>query len=374
MLAIFFNEGDDVACLTNVCVIGEQGENFGAFDPHAAGAGSVIGATDTPAPVAAALATVSVSVSDTDPGLAVSITAAPAESDSRLKISPRARALAERNGVIMEQAVPTGPGGRVIERDVEAFIIEGRRGTSIPADSHKDGPEESDEFEIAALSGVRKAIAKSMYASLMNSAQLTLSTSFDASDVLEFRKRAKVAGDSLVLSAVSVTDIIVLAVSRTLAAHKSLNAHFLEDNKMKLFKDAHIGVAVDTPRGLLVPTISGASGMSLLEISAEARRLYSMCAQGSISPDLFRGASFTISNLGAFGIENFTPILNPPQTGILGVCAVIERWRGGKTYPAMGLSLTFDHRALDGADAARFLKDLTGWLENFRANAILGGP
>ena len=391
LLAVFYREGEDVKCLTNVCVIGEPGEDFSGFNPNEAHVDKIGVKADERTPVAAS-------------GSVFAPVPASPDNGGSVKISPRARALAERSGVVAEHAIPTGPGGRVITRDIEALIADSRlapaskksdiTGSCVtetgiggmaaaskaqtetlpaPVDLHKASPGVDGEFEIIALSGIRRTIAKYMSESLLNSAQVTLNTSFDASDVLEFRNKIKTVGGILNLPPVSVTDIIVYAVSRTLAAHKSLNAHFLEDNNMKIFKDAHIGVAVDTPRGLLVPTIFGASRMTLLEISAEAKRLYSMCEQGSISPDLLRGASFTISNLGALGIESFTPILNPPQTGILGVCALIERRHDGKIYQAMGLSLTFDHRALDGADASRFLKDLIIRLENFSAFLALGG-
>ena len=387
LLAIFFAEGDDAACLANVCVIGEQGEDYGMFNPHGKIAENVLDETDVQAstPVSVPITTES-------------------DYEERFKISPRARALAERSGVIAENAIPTGPGGRIIERDVETLIAQGGHVTPEAEDSYapschitdtgasdmvttdgvqtealsaRDDLHRDDrgigEFEIKPLSGVRGTIAKCMHNSLLNSAQVTLHTSFDASDILKLRKQTKKVGDSLNLPVVSITDIIIFAASRALGAHNSLNAHFLDDNKLKIFKDAHIGVAVDTPRGLLVPTIFGASRMTLSEISAEGKRLYSMCGQGSINPDLLHGASFTISNLGSLGIESFTPVLNPPQTGILGVCAITERTHEKKTYPAIGLSLTFDHRALDGADAARFLKDLKIRLENFSAYAVLGG-
>ena len=151
-----------------------------------------------------------------------------------------------------------------------------------------------------------------------------------------------------------------------------MNAHFLGD-KMALFNNAHIGVAVDTPRGLLVPTLFNANHMSLSELSAQAKVLFEKCKQGSIEPDLLKGASFTISNLGGLGVEMFTPILNPPQTGILGVCNTIERTKNGVPYPALGLSITYDHQAMDGADSARFLKDLVEYLENFTFNLALEG-
>ena len=166
-----------------------------------------------------------------------------------------------------------------------------------------------------------------------------------------------------------MTDIIIYAVSRTLLLHKSINAHF-DGEHMRLYNNAHIGVAVDTPRGLLVPTLFNANKLSLAEISAGAKGLFEKCRAGNIEPDNLKGGTFTISNLGTLDIESFTPVLNPPQTGILGVCSVIERTKGGSVYPAMGLSLTFDHRALDGADAAKFLKDLVEFFENWSDNYV----
>ena len=150
--------------------------------------------------------------------------------------------------------------------------------------------------------------------------------------------------------------------------HRELNAHFLDD-KMLLFNNVNLALAVDTERGLMVPTIFNCDLKSLNEISKEARQLVKMCQTGTINPDLLKGGSFTVTNLGTLGIESFTPVLNPPQTGILGVNTIVRRARevGGEYefYPAMGLSLTFDHRAVDGAPAARFLQELASSLENF---------
>ena len=135
---------------------------------------------------------------------------------------------------------------------------------------------------------------------------------------------------------------------------------------MRYFNTVNLGIAVDTERGLLVPTVFGAEKLSLNELSAEAKSVIKAAQSGSIAPDKLKGASFTVTNLGAMGIESFTPVINPPQTGILGVDAVTYRVKpDGSTYPAMGLSLTFDHRALDGAPAAKFLKALCDNLTNF---------
>ncbi|MBO4261461.1 MAG: 2-oxo acid dehydrogenase subunit E2, partial [Clostridia bacterium] len=128
----------------------------------------------------------------------------------------------------------------------------------------------------------------------------------------------------------------------------------------------NLGIAVDTDRGLLVPTVFGAEKMSLNQLAGESKEVINATKAGSVSPDKLKGASFTVTNLGSFGIESFTPVINPPQTAILGVDCVTYRVKAdGSAYPAMGLSLTFDHRALDGAPAARFLKALCDNLANF---------
>jgi pyruvate dehydrogenase E2 component (dihydrolipoamide acetyltransferase) len=140
---------------------------------------------------------------------------------------------------------------------------------------------------------------------------------------------------------------------------------------MLYYKNVHIGVAVDTDRGLMVPTLFNADLKSLNEISKEIKMLVKECQKGTISPDLLKGGTFTITNLGTLDIESFTPVINPPQTGILGVNNITQRVREidgeYEYYPAMGLSLTFDHRAVDGAPAGKFLKELKVNLESFEA-------
>ncbi|MBR1780038.1 MAG: 2-oxo acid dehydrogenase subunit E2, partial [Oscillospiraceae bacterium] len=180
------------------------------------------------------------------------------------------------------------------------------------------------------------------------------------------------AAASMDLPNITYNDIILYAVSRVLKHHPSLNAHWLNENEcIRYFDHVHLGMAVDTPRGLLVPTIFNADTKSLAEISKEAKELAAAAQNGSIAPDLLTGASFTVSNLGSLDIEMFTPVINPPQTGILGVDCMVDRVRvtDGQisVYSAMGISLTYDHRALDGAPASRFLKDLKTSLEHFEA-------
>lgn len=370
LLAIFYGADDDVPCLTTVGVIGEPGESYAEFAPDQAAGTAEAPGMEAPAAKAPAAA-------------AVAAPAVQAEGTALRGVSPRARNAAERLHVDPAQAQPTGPNGRVIERDIKALAQAGRTGTGLggrvtvadqaaaPAAQAAPAVQGADaEYQDVKLPNIRKVIAKSMFQSLSTMAQLTHTTSFDATCIMNFRKGLKAAPEQLQVPNITLNDIILFAASRVLPKHPDLNAHFLED-KMRYFRHVNLGIAVDTPRGLMVPTLMRAEEKSLKEIAAEAKALAAACQDGSINPDLLQGASFTVSNLGTLGIEHFTPVINPPQTGILGVDCIVERVRtvdGQITvYPAMGLSLTYDHRALDGAPASRFLQDMRAALENFQA-------
>lgn len=373
LLAIFYGADDDVPCLTTVAVIGEPGESYAEFAPDQAAGTAEAPGMEAPAAKAPAAA-------------AVAAPAVQAEGTALRGVSPRARNAAERLHVDPAQAQPTGPNGRVIERDIKALAQASRTGTGLggrvtvadqaaaPAAQAAPAVQGADtEYQDVKLPNIRKVIAKSMFQSLSTMAQLTHTTSFDATCIMNFRKGLKAAPEQLQVPNITLNDIILFAASRVLPKHPDLNAHFLED-KMRYFRHVNLGIAVDTPRGLMVPTLMRAEEKSLKEIAAEAKALAAACQDGSINPDLLQGASFTVSNLGTLGIEHFTPVINPPQTGILGVDCIVERVRtvdGQITvYPAMGLSLTYDHRALDGAPASRFLQDMRAALENFQALLI----
>lgn len=361
LIGVFFDEGDEVPVSTYVCVIGDSKESTDEFSPHK---------YDT----------------------VKEETQEQKNKRDNIRISPRAKILSQKSGVDCRYANPTGPNGRIIERDISSLIEKGplitpsakleylssdiRKpviGTGIggritTSDLTSDLHDHDHDYEEVKLSNMRRIIADNMYNSLSSTAQLTLNTSFDATDILSYRKKVKEAKDSLGLEDISLSNIILFALSRTLLNHKPLNAHFADD-RLLLFKNVHLGIAVDTERGLMVPTIFDANLKSLNTISKESKYLYDRCRTGSIDPQYLKGASFTMTNLGSLGIESFTPVLNPPQTGILGVNSIVEKVKSinGEHvyYPSMGLSLTFDHRALDGAPAARFLKELKNNLENF---------
>ncbi len=354
LLEIFYQDGDEVPCLVNVCVVGNPGEDCSALRPE----GESAPVTEEPEKAVAApvIATEATTVSTT------------AVSGEKSAASPRAKKLAERAGVDVSLATPTGPNGRIIERDVRALMENPVSAQSVSAAASESVSVADTEYEDVKFSGIRRAISKSMHTSLSTMAQLTHNTSFDATAILAYRKLLKASDGEC--SGITLGDIVLYAVSRTLLNHPDLNAHMLDDNNIRLFKHVNLGVAVDTPRGLMVPTIYNADEMSLLEISKAVKELAKECRDGNISPDKLSGGTFTVSNLGNMGVESFTPVINPPQTGILGVCGTVERVRKGtdgsiQIYPAMGLSLTYDHRAVDGTPAAKFQKELGYNLENF---------
>ena len=307
--------------------------------------------------------------------------------------------MAEKTSADLLKAQPTGPNGRIIERDVQKLVDSGLTVSPAAKDGYSSAIEGSGingkvvlgdlnktqevaaapiasavaEYEDVKLPNIRKVIAKSMHASLSTMAQLTLNASFDATKLMELRASLKAGAEKLGLGNITLNDMVLYAVSRVILNHKDLNAHYMDDF-MRYFNTVNLGVAVDTPRGLMVPTIFNADTKSIVEISKELKELAAAARSGSISPDLLRGGSFTVSNLGAFGVESFTPVINPPQVAILGVCSITDRVRktagGIDVYPAMGLSLTYDHRSVDGAPAARFAKELCENLEKFTATLL----
>ena len=348
VLGIFAAEGDDVPIKTPVCVIGEPGE---AFEKPQRTSSVAVAApaetekkTETPQPVQPA--------------------AAKPQSES-IFASPRAKAAAVRAGVDWHQAEPTGAEGRVIERDI-AVLAANRGRTAVMKEA---AAEAEAEFEVVKNSGIRKVIAQNMHDSLAGMAQLSMTAYFDATELFSFRARVKAMGEKLGFPNISINDMILFAVSRTVLDHPLFNAHF-SDAETKIFHHVHLGVATNTERGLMVPTLFNADLKSLNMISREAKALSAACRENTIKPDQLKGGTITVTNLGNNDISSFTPVINPPQTAIIGVCSPEWRVRPGKDgeiemYRAMGISLTFDHRAVDGSPAATFLHDFCQRLENF---------
>ena len=366
LLEIFYNDGDEVPVLVNVCAIGNPGDStVGLRAGEEAPAAAPAEAAPAAAPAKAAA-----------PVAAVATTANP-----DAKVSPRAKMVAETLGVDPTQAAPTGPYGRVIERDVRALAnAQALSPAAAPAQEAAPAKAEAPaaapvaaapeaDYVDEKFSAIRKATAKAMVRSLSTMAQLTHQHSFDASTILNLRKQLKANGEAMGMPNITINDLVMFAVSRVILNHPQLNATMPEENMIRKYNNVHLGMAVDTPKGLMVPTIFNANKLSLAELSIEAKRLAKLCQEGKATPDMLSGASFTVSNVGSLGVEVFTPVVNPPQVGILGVCGTTTRIKevNGeiKTYPGMNLCLSYDHRALDGTPASKFMKELCQALENF---------
>jgi len=356
LLGVFYPVDSDVEVLKVIAAIGEPGEDISTLRPAENDAG------EAQAQVADSVET------------ETSKTAPPAEAvkpqaqTSSSAVSPRAKKLAENKGVDTSAIAGTGPHGRVIERDVmatqPAVVSPSAKGRATAVAS-MEFPGNITEIPVK---GIRKLVAGRMRASLQNSAQLTHHTSADARAVLDYRKKCKAASEQSGVAGISINDAVLFATVRALTEYPELNAHWQGD-KIVQYENVHLGLAVDTPRGLIVPVIRYANLMSLKQLSAEANRLAMNCIEGNVDPDSLLGGTFTVSTLGALGIESFTPVLNTPEVGILGVCNIQAKpvISGDEVefVPHMGLSLTFDHCAVDGAPAARFLASLREKLAAF---------
>jgi pyruvate dehydrogenase E2 component (dihydrolipoamide acetyltransferase) len=274
---------------------------------------------------------------------------------------PRLSAAARDAAAAQGLAVPaqgTGPGGMVLAKDLGTAGAAPAAAAAAPV----------GEPTVVPLAGIRKLIASKMHESLATTAQLTMNMSFDATGILGYRAKVKAQGEALGLPNITINDIVAYATVQSLLVSPSLNAHFLGDKTVQ-YPFVNLGIATDTERGLMVPVVHGASEMSLSELSSEVKPLLVDCQKGNINPDLLTGGTFTITNMGMLGVENFTPILNIPEVAILGVGGLFLKpvMKDGdvKHVQAINLSLTVDHQVVDGAPAARFLKTLCASLENF---------
>ncbi len=363
VLALLCEEGDELPIKAPVMVIGQAGETFAAPQAAPEEPKREAAAVQAAAPEPAATPEVKQTAEE------------PAQAVSGKLVSPRARALADKAGVDPKLAQPTGAEGLIIERDVKAMLDSGAAAApaaAAAAVAPLPAGVFTPEYKDIPLSMMRRTIAKTMKESLQSMAQLTHTASFDATDILAYRQTCKSQEKT---KGITLGDMVLYAVSRTLTAFPDMNAYFL-DTKIRQFSGVHLAVAVDIPTGLVVPVIRNADKLSLLQISEEIKKLAEACRNGSIAPDLLTGGTFTVSNLGNLGIEHFTPIINPPQVGILGVNTITLRPRRALNgtvsfYDCMTLSLTYDHRAVDGAPASRFLQALCKNLESF--TLLLGG-
>jgi pyruvate dehydrogenase E2 component (dihydrolipoamide acetyltransferase) len=384
VLECFYNDGDEVPVLLDMMVIGQPSDDYkgllqgGAPVETQSIASPEIAKTEKPAKVEVVVATESSHQQII-------------KSSNQSFVSPRAKNLASTQAIDASQLEGSGPNGRVIEKDVKAALENRPKLTPLAkkiaaeegvqpqgAGSGLAGTAKATDllpppvnavygvdYADQKLSNMRKLIAKAMHASIQNSAQLTHHLGADARNIQNLRKKAKVAFEAGTLSAnLTINDFVCFAVIKALKKFPNVNSHFLGDS-MRLFNKVHLGLAVDTERGLMVPSVRNADDLSIIGLSNQFKEVAANCKKGSISPELLaaEAATFTVSNLGAYGVEMFTPVINLPQSAILGVNTIVPRPKdlGDGVYafvPYIGLSLTYDHRALDGGEATRFLKQI----------------
>ncbi len=365
VLRILYEAGDEVPEHEVLAVLGQAGEvpEPGAAAPSAA-----------PEPGPTTSVSESTSGSAHEEPAAGSGTATPSdaprssrESGPRHSASPRARLLAERNGIDLTSIVGSGPGGRIIVGDVLAAKRTPAAAPPAPAAVASapapaaPTPTDPDEVEIVPVRGARKVTAQRMHASLQETAQVTLTRYADASAMLAYAARLKEVAEARGAQRPGINELVLYATAKAVAAHPEANSTFDWDG-IRRYRSVHLGFAVDTGQALLVPVVRGADGLTLAELTRQAREAIEKARTGKLTTPEMEGGTFTVSNLGGLGVHWFTPVLNPPQTCILGVGAA------HRTHPdapaLLPLSLTFDHRALDGAAAATLLADIARSIES----------
>ncbi len=268
-----------------------------------------------------------------------------------VQVTPVARRLAQQHGIDLGQVRGTGPRGRILIEDVERVLA-------------AQAPPAAQPAQVVPIRGIRQTIATRMLQSLQTLAQVTLTTEVDVTDAMQLRDGlARHCQDG----GLSPLHLVIKATARALKEHPRMNA-IQQEHELELVREINVGVAVSLQEGLIVPVIRRADAKHLAEIARESRDLANKAREGKASYDEVTGGTFTITNLGSYGIDAFTPIINAPQVGILGVGRVVEKpvvYQGEITKRSMMfLSLTFDHRVIDGAPAAEFLRTVTGHLED----------
>ena len=340
------------------------------------------GAAPTPAAAAVAAPAAAAATADAEPSATPTAapTAAPAADapSGPVRSSPLARRMAAEKGVNIGAIHGSGPGGRVIRRDIEGAAASAPvAATTAPAvapasaaSSSKSAPtavatamQIDGEYKDVALTQMRKTIARRLSESIGPVPTFYLTSEIDMTKVGQLREQMVANGDQY---KVSVNDIVIKAVAIALTRHPECNAHWMTDH-IRYFSAAHIGMAVATDDGLIVPVIRDAQLKGLGQIGKDARELAKKARERKLQPAEFTGGTFSVSNLGMFGIDQFTAIINPPEAAILAVGATETKpvWENGQFVPRqrMRVTLSCDHRVIDGAVGARFLQTLRSLLE-----------
>lgn len=293
-------------------------------------------------------------------GVAPAVTAAGPEP----KASPLAKRLAAERGIDLRGVQGTGPGGRIVQSDIENAALTGVVGAGVnTAAAEVSAPRPGERVPVK---GMRKTIASRMHHSLQESAQLTMDMEVIMDDVVKMRSSLveEWANEGV---KPSYTDIVIKAVAKALRSHPMMNSQFL-GTEIALMTEINVGMAVALPEGLVVPVVRNADQLPIKELARETSRLAIAAREGALGLDDYAGGTFTVTALGMYGVDSFTPIINEPQTGIMGVNRIFDgvEWNGDQPVKTkkMNLSLTWDHRAVDGAPAAEYLVEVRSLLQS----------
>jgi len=287
--------------------------------------------------------------------------AAAGSNGGQVRSSPLARRLASERGLDLSRLQGSGPGGRIIKRDIESAATQ----PAVAASAAPPRATAAGDFEDVALTQIRKTIAKRLAESIGPIPTFYLTAEYDLTRVTEMRAAMAELGDEF---KVSINDILMKAVATALSQHPEVNAHWLGD-RIRYHHRVHLGMAVATNDGLIVPVIFDADQKRMSEISREARELAKRARERKLKPEEYTGSTFSISNLGMFGIDQFTAIINPPEVAILAIgsaqdVAVPDGKGGYETRKRVRVTMSCDHRAVDGAVGAAFLQTLRRLIEN----------
>jgi pyruvate dehydrogenase E2 component (dihydrolipoamide acetyltransferase) len=366
------NEGDSRPVGTLIGVIAKADENIDALVAEAGsgGGGAAAPAAKPDAPPAPASTEKPAAAPPPKAAEAQASAAptAPAETKGAaapsgpVRSSPLARRLAKDSGLELSNVAGSGPGGRIIKRDIEAAVAAGPSRTA-PA-TRTPAPSREGDYQDVALTQIRKTIARRLSESIGPIPTFYLTAEFDLSKVTELRAAMVEMGDEF---KVSVNDIVIKAVATALSQHPEVNAHWLGD-KIRYHNRVHLGMAVATDDGLIVPVIFDADQKRMSEISREARDLAKKARERKLKPEEYTGSTFSVSNLGMFGIDQFTAIINPPEVAILAIGSAEDKVvvRDGEfvVEKRMRVTMSCDHRVVDGAVGAEFLRTLRRMIEN----------
>lgn len=336
------DEGQTVECYADILVLVDEGEEYKEEAAPAKKEEPTAAAPATPAPAPAAPA--------------AAVTPAPvasaAVSGARVRVSPLAKKIAKENGIDYHMVPPATPGGRIVKNDVLTFLASG--GAAAPS--------VGGNLDVIPMSAMRKTIAARMTQSVLEKPCVGLVTTADATALLALRNKYKEKGVKISMDA-----ILTKMAAKALSIHRNINT-ILEGNDLIVKRDVNIGVAVDTEKGLMVPVVKNADFKSLVEVSENLSTMVEDAQASRLGMDAMSGGTFTITNLGMFGVEEFGPIINPPECCILGVGALKKEFVPDendqpKLTTTFKMTLVFDHRIVDGAPAARFLKTLKEFVE-----------